>query len=118
LQSASLTALTLQGSTITSVEDLQGVAVGTSSDQYTKALAGRGVAAVNYPWLTVEDEQAMIDKVKSGAIKALVIDTPVLSMYSASDCEVTIVGEEFLVMDKAVGLPANFSNSLVLKVSR
>eukprot|EP00775_Hariotina_reticulata_P010658 gene10658-10817_t len=36
-------------------------------------------------------------------------------MFSTSDFEITIVGEEFLVMDKAVALPANFSNSLLLK---
>ena len=41
------------------------------------------------------DEEYMVEQLKSGAIKALVLDSTLMNYISATDCEVAVVGSPF-----------------------
>lgn len=67
--------------------DLPGKAVGTwdgYSDKYLSALSQYNVAARGYPWNGSEDEQKMVNDLKSGVNRALILDDSTLQILDAS----------------------------------
>lgn len=89
----------LAESQLAGIEDLPGKAVGTWG-KYTDLLRKYGVEAVAYPWESDADEQYMVEQLKSGAVRALVLDTPVAAYRGATDCQLTVVGSPFAVRER------------------
>ncbi|PSC71642.1 glutamate receptor [Micractinium conductrix] len=98
---ANLTVLQLSTGGISGIESLPGVATGTWTD-YVDKLKARGVGAVGYAWDTAADEEAMLQALKSGQVKALVLDAGLMDYVSAIDCEV------------AAAFPSGFNDSSLL----
>jgi ABC-type amino acid transport substrate-binding protein len=110
---ANLTLLRIETGGITGVETLRGNAVGTWSD-YSDKLQKYGIAPAEYPWDTAADEEAMFDALKTGSVKALVLDTPLMEYIAATDCEVSVVGSSFEAFEQAVAFPKGFNNTALL----
>lgn len=58
-----------------------------------------------YPWDNAEDERSMIDALKAGQVKAVVLDDSTLQIIDAGDCSTAIVGEQVDGFDQCVGFP-------------
>ncbi|KAI8466415.1 MAG: hypothetical protein J3K34DRAFT_395609 [Monoraphidium minutum] len=99
---ARLTAAQLGGG-IRGRDDLKGLAVGTWSE-YVDRLHDQGLPAIGMPWDSDADEEAMLDRLRSGELAALVLDRNVADHLAATRCEFAAVGLPFSIGDVVYGL--------------
>jgi ABC-type amino acid transport substrate-binding protein len=107
---AILTTSSLTGS-IESRTDLIGKAVGTYED-YVDKLSAIGLPTIGYKWDTDEDEARMLGDLRSGRISALVIDANFVRYVDGRHCDLTGVGQEFLINDVGFGLSSSLPVAL------
>lgn len=115
---ANLTIMRLDTGGIIGIESLPGKAVGTWAD-YVPKLRKYGVSAAGYPWDNTADEEAMFEALKSGAIRALVLDSALLDYVAATDCDISVVGSSFEQYEQAIAFPKGFNetnNALMNKI--
>ena len=79
---------------IRGVQDLPGKAVVTWTD-YTDTLSKYGVVAAGKKWDSDDDELAMVNLVRGGAAKALVLEATTVEQTAAQDCSLEVVGSMF-----------------------
>ena len=91
-------------SDIRGLADLPGKAVATW-DGYVPILAEYNIAAKPYPWNGAADEQIMINDLKSGFVRAVVLDDSTLQILDATDCDTMLVGNQFNGFEQCVGFP-------------
>jgi len=105
--------VTRLASPIRSVRDLPGKSVVTFNG-YVDNLKKYGVAAVGMPWSNHSDVINMINMVRGGTVKAMVLDETVLYPEAAVDCSVEVVGDSFEQYDQAIAFPSGFNNTELL----
>ena len=114
MYTANLTAnltLTRIKNDIHGLKDLPGKAVG-SWENYAADLRKYNLAVVPFPWNNADDEEKMIEALKEGYIKALVMPDQTLSLRDAVDCDTMIVGNQFAFTDESHVFPyATWFNS-------
>lgn len=89
---------------IKSVGDLPGKAVITYNG-FVDVLKDYNLAATGFSWDNSEDVNKMIDALLSQSYVALVMDSNVLSVYDATNCNTMLVGGLFHQEDVCVGIP-------------
>ena len=67
-------------------------------------LEATGISAVGLPWETTADEAAMLDRLRSGSLTALVVDTNFVDYVAATQCEFLAVGTPFSIGDQVCGV--------------
>ena len=85
--------------------DLPGKAVGSWSG-YADDLKRYNLAIYPLPWENTADELKMIETLKSGLIRALVMPEQTLALRDATDCGTMLVGKPFMQSDEAHGFPS------------
>ena len=66
-----------------------------------------------------EDTQKMLDNLRSGRYKALLLDAPVLEYIAATNplCDLYVVGDSFETFNLALEFPADFDDALIARMS-
>lgn len=90
---------------IRGLADLPGKAVG-SWEGYADDLKRYNLAIYPLPWENVQDEVKMIETLKSGLIRALVMPEQTLALRDATDCGTMLVGKPFMQSDQAHAFPS------------
>jgi hypothetical protein len=109
---ANLTVTQLQND-IQGLSDLPGQVVGAPDFYAEEYLPKYNIKAVSFPWLTVEDELAMVDALTNGTLKALIMDANVLRGYDAQNCGTQLVGTEFDLGDSGPIFPPGTPDAIV-----
>lgn len=65
-----------------------------------------------------KDEEAMLDIVRTGQAKALVIDASFADYTAAQNCEFAVVGDEFAIVDVGVGYGVHMVEDLKQDLNR
>ena len=63
-------------------------------------LENAGISAAGLRWETTEDEEAMLDRLRSGSLTALVLDANFVDYIAATQCEFLAVGAPFSIIDQ------------------
>lgn len=90
---------------IRGLADLPGKSVG-SWGEYADDLKRYNLAIYPLPWENVNDELKMIETLKSGLIRALVMPEQTLALHDATDCGTMLVGKPFMQSDQAHAFPS------------
>lgn len=107
MYTANLTAnltLTRIKNDIHGLKDLPGKAVG-SWENYAAEMRKYNLAIVPFKWDNADDELKMIQALKEGLIKAVVMPDQTLSLRDAVDCGTMIVGNQFSFTDESHAFP-------------
>lgn len=88
---------------ISDTDDLDGVTVGIDKE-YAGAAENYGATEVLYD--EHEEIETMIQDLKDGNLKALVLDTPIAHYRASLDCDLYEVGEEFFDISYGVMFPS------------
>jgi hypothetical protein len=106
-------------SSITSVDDLRGKAVGTSPI-YMDRLRKYGLQPTPYPFNQGSDYLVWRDLVSSGELTAIIRDLPALQWLAdtAPSCDVTVLAQTLEPFDYGIAFHANSSDGLVDEWSR
>jgi ABC-type amino acid transport substrate-binding protein len=66
-----------------------------------------------------EDTEKMLDNLRTGKYKALLLDAPVLEYIAATNpaCDLYVVGDSFETFNLALEFPADFDDGLIGRMS-
>ena len=67
---------------------------------YVPRLENAGISAVGLRWETTADEAAMLDRLRTGSLAALVLDANFVEYVAATQCEFLAVGTSFVISDQ------------------
>ena len=101
------------GSSIDGLADLPGKVVGTW-DAFVEPLKKYNVMSTPFPWDNTEDEAFMIEQLHQGFITALVMESPVLYVHDATQCDTLLVGSVFDKVDLSAVFPPGFTDTVLL----